>query len=144
MTTWLFNDVIFTALDAEQKISEGYIGFVYEILDTQTGKKYIGKKLLISKKKLPPLKGQKRKRIKTVQSDWEKYYGSSESVKLLVEQRQDSFVRRILCFCKSKGELSYIEAKEQFDKEVILSDDYYNEFIGCKINASHVKNLWKK
>jgi hypothetical protein len=37
-----------------------------------------------------------------------------------------------------------MEAKEQFDKEVLLTDDFYNEFIGVKINSSHVKSLWKK
>ena len=142
--TWLYNDVSFTTVESQEKILEGYIGFVYEILDTQNNKKYIGKKLLVSKKKLPPLKGQKRKRIKIVETDWETYYGSSESVKLLVEERKETFVRRILHFCKSKGELSYVEAKEQFDREVLLSDDYYNEFIGVKINSSHIKNLWKK
>ena len=142
--TWLYNDVSFTTVESQEKILEGYIGFVYEILDTQNNKKYIGKKLLVSKKKLPPLKGQKRKRIKIVETDWETYYGSSESVKLLVEERKETFVRRILHFCKSKGELSYVEAKEQFDREVLLSDDYYNEFIGVKIHSAHIKNLWKK
>lgn len=142
--SWLYNDVPFTNAEATEKITDGYIGFVYEILDTQNNKKYIGKKLLVSKKKLAPLKGQKRKRIKIVQTDWETYYGSSESVKLLVEERKETFTRRILHFCKSKGELSYTEAKEQFDREVLLSDDYYNEFIGVKINSSHIKNLWKK
>jgi hypothetical protein len=142
--SWLYNDVPFTNAEATEKITDGYIGFVYEILDTQNNKKYIGKKLLVSKKKLAPLKGQKRKRIKIVQTDWETYYGSSESVKLLVEERAETFTRRILHFCKSKGELSYAEAKEQFDREVLLSDDYYNEFIGIKIHSAHIKNLWKK
>ena len=142
--TWLYNDVSFTSVESQEKILEGYIGFVYEILDTQNNKKYIGKKLLVSKRKLPPLKEQKRKRTKIVETDWETYYGSSESVKLLVEERKETFIRRVLYFCKSKGELSYVEAKEQFDREVLLSDDYYNEFIGVKIHSAHVKNLWKK
>jgi hypothetical protein len=62
----------------------------------------------------------------------------------LVDERPADFRREILEFCKAKGELSYIEAKWQFTKEVLLTDDYYNEFIGVKIHSAHVKNLWKK
>lgn len=142
--TWLYNDAEFGSEQAQAAIDAGYIGFVYEITDASNGKKYIGKKLLTSKKKLPPLKGKTRKRVKITQSDWEKYYGSSETVKTLVETRKSDFNRKILYLCKTKGELSYMEAKEQFDREVLLSDDFYNEFIGVKIHSAHVKNLWKK
>jgi hypothetical protein len=142
--TWLYNDAEFGSEQAQAAIDAGYIGFVYEITDASNGKKYIGKKLLTSKKKLPPLKGKTRKRVKVTQSDWEKYYGSSETVKTLVETRKSDFNRKILYLCKTKGELSYMEAKEQFDREVLLSDDFYNEFIGVKIHSAHVKNLWKK
>jgi len=142
--TWLCNDIEFSKELAQEKIDEGYIGFVYEITDSLNGKKYIGKKILTSLRKLPPLKGKTRKRKKWVHSDWETYYGSSETVKTLVQLRQPDFIRRILHLCKSKGELSYMEAKEQFDNDVLLTDDFYNEFIGVKIHSAHVKNLWKK
>jgi hypothetical protein len=142
--SWLYNNIPFTSEDADEKIKDGYIGFIYEIIDSLTGKKYIGKKLIVTRKKLAPLKGQKKSRIKIVQTDWKKYYGSSESVKTLVESRESDFTRNILMFCKSKGELSYLEAKEQFSREVLLNDDYFNEFIGCKIHSNHVKSLWKK
>lgn len=140
---WYYESKEFTREDADLKIQEGYIGFVYEILDQSNNKKYLGKKLLTSKKKLAPLKGQKRKRIVIGHSDWEKYYGSSETVKEQVATRKDDFKRVILEFCKSKGELSYMEAKYQFEREVLLRDDYYNGIINCRINRSHVKNLWK-
>ena len=64
-----------------------YIGFVYCITDKSNDKKYIGKKLLMSKRRLPPLKGKTRRRIKIVETDWQKYYGSSEEVKLMVEEK---------------------------------------------------------
>lgn len=144
MSPWTYQNNEFTKEDAEAKIADGYIGFVYEITDALNGKKYIGKKLLVTKRKRPPLKGQKRKRIDIVQSDWEKYCGSSETVKLLVKDRPNDFNREILEFCRAKGELSYIEAKWQFTKEVLLKEEYYNEFIGCRIHAKHVKTLWKK
>ena len=69
-----------------------------------------------------------------------KYYGSSEELKLLVETKGgDAYHREILRLCKTKGECSYYEAKEQFDRDVLFKDEYYNEFIGCKIHSKHVR-----
>jgi len=121
---------------------EDYQGFVYVITELDTNKKYIGKKNFWRPKILP--KNSKRsRRVKTkVDSDWREYYGSSKEVQILVERRgEDNFKREILKLCKSKGEMSYYEAKLQFDNDVLLRDDYYNEFIGCKIHSRHVKNL---
>ena len=133
---WLFENKEFTS----EEIGD-YVGFVYLITDLKNNKMYVGKKNFWSIRKLPPLKGQKRKRTKKAESDWKNYFGSSEAVKLLVEEYgQDSFKREILRLCKTKGEMSYFEAKEQFDREVLFSDEYYNAFIGCKIHANHVKN----
>jgi hypothetical protein len=99
---------------------------------------------MVGKRRLPPLKGQKRKRVKMVESDWEKYFGSSELLSALVEERQNDFSREVLFLCKSKGELNYTEAREQFAREVLLSDDYYNNLIAVKIHGSHVNSLRKK
>lgn len=115
------------------------IGFVYQITNLQNGKKYIGKKWFWSTRKLPPLKGKTRKRTVKKESDWMKYFGSSEEVKLLVEQHgEGNFQRDILRLCKTKGECTYYESKFQFDFDVLLRDDYYNEFIGCKIHSKHL------
>ena len=64
---------------------EKHIGFVYEITDTQTDMKYIGKKKFWSRVTRPPLKGRKNKRRSLKESDRKSYYGSSEVVKELVE-----------------------------------------------------------
>ena len=121
------------------------IGFVYIITEKSTGKKYVGKKLFVSKRRLPPLKGMKRKRTVVKESDWMDYYGSSETVKALLEQHgADSFHREILHLCKTRGEMSYKEAKEQFDRDVLLRDDYYNGIIAWKINQSAVKHMKEK
>lgn len=119
-----------------------YMGFVYIITDQSNDKKYIGKKLFWSTTKLPPLKGKTRKRKVVKESDWQKYYGSSEEVKLMVEEKgADNFKREILHLCMGKGDLSYLEAKEQFDRDVLLRDDYYNGIIQCRINHNSLKNL---
>ena len=134
---WFYNGKEFTSEDIGE-----YIGFVYLITDQSNGKKYVGKKLLKSKRKLKPLKGKTHRRTKIVESDWKTYYGSSEEVKLMVEEKgADNFYREILHLCLSKGELGYLEAKYQFEHDVLLRDDYYNGIIQCKIHRSHVKRL---
>lgn len=136
---WIYENKIF---EPEEEFLKQFQGFVYEIEELSTGKKYIGKKFFWSQRKLPPLKGQKRKRIKKVQSDWKKYYGSSEELKLLVEGNgSDNYKRTILKLCTTKGDCSYYEAKEQFLRDVMLRDDYYNEFIGCKIHSKHLSKV---
>lgn len=119
---------------------EKYQGFVYLITETNTGKKYIGKKFFWKPKTLPKTKTRKR-RVKTrVESDWRDYYGSSKEVKLLVEKNgKDKYKREILRLCETKGECSYYEAKLQFEYDVLLRDDFYNEFIGCKIHSKHLR-----
>jgi hypothetical protein len=134
---WLYNGEEFTS-----EMIGDYVGFVYIITDKTNGKKYVGKKIFKSKRKLQPLKGKTRRRTKVVESDWQDYFGSSDEVKLLVEERgKENFVREILHLCNTKGEMGYIEAKEQFDRNVLLDDTYYNGIIQCKIHRSHVKSL---
>lgn len=131
---WLYQDQPF------DKTPEQYQGFVYLITEIDTGKKYIGKKFFWKPKTLPITKTRKR-RVKTrVDSDWRDYYGSSKEVKLLVEKNgKDKYKREILRLCETKGECSYYEAKLQFEYDVLLRDDFYNEFIGCKIHSKHLR-----
>jgi len=135
MTQWTYEGKPF---DSDQ--IEDNIGFVYLITDLTNDKKYIGKKNFWSTRRLPQLKGKTRRRTVKKESDGKEYFGSSEQIKLLVEESgQERFMREIIRLWKSKCEMSYYEAKEQFDREVLFSDEYYNEFIGCKIHAKHVK-----
>lgn len=134
---WIYNGEEFTS-----EMIEDNVGFVYLITDLSNEKKYVGKKILMSKRKLPPLKGKTRRRTKIVESDWKKYYGSSEEVNMIVEEKgPENFKREILHLCKSKGVMSYLELKEQMEREVLLDDEYYNGIIQVKIHRSHVKSL---
>ena len=124
------------------EVPEDVVGFVYIITELETGKKYVGKKLFFSTRKLPPLKGKKRRRTVVKESDWRDYFGSSEELKSLVESNGgDKYHREILHLCKSKGAMSYLELKEQVERDVLFRDDYYNEFIGAKIHSKHVTDL---
>ena len=136
---WIYKGETFTS-----EMIEDWVGFVYLITDKSNDMKYVGKKLLTSKRKLPPLKGKKRRRTVIKETDWMNYYGSSEEVKLMVEEKgADNFHREILTLCKSKGELGYLEAKYQFENDVLLRDDFYNGIIQCKIHRNHVRSLKK-
>ena len=72
-------------------------------------------------------------------SDWQTYYGSSDFLKAeILEQGVENYSREILHWCNSKSEMSYMETKEQFVRDVLLSYDYYNSWITCKIHKAHV------
>ena len=120
-----------------EEISEEYIGFVYLITNLTNNKKYIGKKLTRFKVTKKPLKGKKNKRRSTKESDWRTYWGSSPHLQEDVEHLgEKNFTREILYFCKGRGELSYLEAKEQFDREVLKTDEYYNGIINVRVGSS--------
>jgi len=122
-----------------EEIPEGYIGFVYIITNTTTGQKYIGKKLAQFKRTKPPLKGKKLKRRSTVESDWREYFGSSDRLNADVQQLgPEKFTREILYLCKSKAEMSYLEAREQFERRVLESDEYYNGIINIRVGGSAI------
>ena len=138
---WLYNNEII------EELPDDCVGFVYLITNKATSRMYIGKKLSKFSKTTYKMVKQKngtkkRKKIRSkIDSDWMEYYGSSIELNKDVESLgKDNFVREILFFCKSKAECSYIEAREQYSRKVLESDDYYNGQISCRIHKSHIKN----
>jgi hypothetical protein len=130
---WHYNGKDFT----EDLIGNNY-GFVYQITNLTNGRKYIGKKFFYSAK-TKQVKGKKKKF--KVSSDWQTYYGSSDILKQDVLQLgHDKFNREILHLCQSKGECGYLEAKEQFVRGVMETDDYYNTWIMVRVRKSHIKD----
>lgn len=137
---WTFENEIVESLP------DDCVGFVYLIVNRANGRKYIGKKLAKFSKtttKTVTLKNgtKKKKKVRSkIDSDWQEYYGSSNELNKDIELLgKENFTREILFFCKSKAECSYIEAREQFIRKVLESDDYYNNNIMCRIHGSHIK-----
>jgi hypothetical protein len=121
------------------EIPTGVEGFVYLITNTTNNKKYIGKKLAKFKTTKPPLKGRKNKRRGTKESDWRDYWGSSDHLNAdVLKLGEDKFTKEILHYCPSRGVLSYMEAKEQFDRKVLETDDYYNGIINVRVGSSKI------
>ena len=154
MTDWLLEGKPFD----ESLIPEGALGFIYKITRISDGKAYIGRKLIYFRKtsvktlyrklkKGETGKGEKYKKKTTtlVHSDWREYWGSSERLLADIEKLGvENFMREILCFCYTKGELSYIEARTQMDHRVLENQDqWYNGQIQCRIHHTHVAKLKK-
>ena len=125
--------------DPVDELPEDCEGFVYLITNLTNEQKYIGKKLARFKVTRPPLKGRKNKRRSSKESDWRTYWGSSDHLNADVKELgEDQFTREILHYCQSRGMLSYLEAKEQFDREVLLTDEYYNGIINVRVGSSKI------
>lgn len=130
-----------------EELPEDCVGFVYLITNNLSGRKYIGKKLAKFSKtttKTVKLKNgtKKKKKIRSkIDSDWREYYGSSTELTSDIEKLgTENFSREILHICKSKAECSYIEAREQFERKVLETTDYYNGQISVRVHGSHIIN----
>jgi hypothetical protein len=139
--SWLYENQTIEALP------EDCIGFVYLITNTLSGRKYVGKKLAKFSKtsyRVVKLKNgkKKRKKIKSkIDSDWQQYYGSNIELNKDIEQLgSENFTREILYYCRSKAECSYVEAREQFNRKVLETNDYYNGHIQVRVHGSHIIN----
>jgi hypothetical protein len=118
------------------ELKETTFGFIYEIKNTVTNKKYIGKKQCFMRIKRKPLKGYKRNRISKSESDWKSYTSSSKELNEDIEKYgKDKFIFTIIKTCDSKWSLAYFEIKEQIEKNVLLRDDYYNGIINVRIGT---------
>ena len=107
---WLYEGKPFTSDDIGD-----FFGFVYRITNIQNGKQYIGRKYFTQRRK--PRGGKRRV---TSESDWKKYYGSSEELKgdrkLL---GNDLFKREIISLHKTLGKVNYEETRQLFLNNVL-------------------------
>ena len=143
--TWTYKGQLITHID---DMPEGTYGFIYKVTHLGTNQKYIGKKVLyfernkrLGKRALEALREERAKKgIKgrvplkqkvIKESDWKDYHGSHLEIKRLLDKDGPmSFNRQILCFVKSKKELTYYECKELFINEVLeRNTEYINDNI---------------
>jgi len=125
-----------------------HFAFIYKITNLLNNRKYIGKKQLWVKKR-KTIKGQKRKKVELVPSDYEKYWGSSKELLDDIEKYGiNNFKREVLEIVGSKWEASYVELWYQMNENVIFSDDYYNGILNVRLpkpsKTLNIKDKYKK
>ena len=107
---WLYEGKPFTTDDIGDQF-----GFVYRITNLQSGKQYIGRKYFWQKRK--PRGGKRRV---TSESDWKKYYGSSDELKADRKLLGNTcFKREILSLHTTKGQVNFEETKQLFLHNVL-------------------------
>ena len=118
---WVYNNTTFTSDDIGD-----FFGFVYRITNLQSGKKYIGRKYFYQFRKP---RGKSRK-VKS-ESDWKKYYGSSDE--LNTDRKtlgNECFKREIISLHTTKGWVNYEETRQLFLNNVLSeNENYYNSNI---------------
>jgi hypothetical protein len=130
---WKYNNQDFI------EIPKGMEGFVYLITNLTNHKKYIGKKHFWTRQK-----DRKTGRRKTKESDWIDYWGSCDELKEDVKELgKDKFSREILYLCPHKKSMSFYETMEQFKRDVILREDYYNTNVEGKFFSSEVDRIYE-
>ncbi len=127
-----------------ENIPEGYVGFIYQITNKTTKKMYIGKKVFENKK--TKYRKNKRNVHYTVESNWKEYTGSNKTLNdEIIECGIENYEFKILYLCKSRGEMTYLESREIFIRDALLyPDQYYNEWVSCKVTRNHLKKLISK
>src|SRR5574343_284933 len=118
------------------------IGFIYQITQISTGKKYIGRKMLYENKTIQK-KGIKSKN--KVETNWLNYFSSSdELIQLKNEIGVDDFKREILVFCFTKAQMIYAEECMLYHVDSLLKSEWFNNNIRSKIYKSWFNNPKKK
>lgn len=136
MSDWIYNGAPVGEPPA------GAVGFIYRITRLDTGRQYLGKKLL-QFKRTKQVKGVKKKMM--VESDWLTYYGSNQTVKDEVASLgADKFKREIIKFCYQKSECNYEETRYIMEERAMFSEDYYNQWFQAKITKKHIMSALKK
>lgn len=136
MTPWLFKGEEYDPVELDPK---KVYGFVYLIEDLDSGKKYIGKKVMFFKGYRT--KNKKRKRV-LVESDWREYFGSNDELQKRVEKLgPEKFRRTILHLCVNKAACSYLEMYEQVVRHAILDENYYNGQIRVRVSRGQLASL---
>lgn len=117
---------------------ENTFGFIYEVTHIESGKKYLGRKQLLSvqkkalgKKELALIIDKRSSKKKTVikETDWKTYYGSHPEIKQMIKDGKAlEFTREILIFVSTKKQLTYYEDKYLYMNGVIEPGSiYYND-----------------
>lgn len=128
-----------------------WIGFIYRIVDLDTNREYIGKKIFKFVRKTK-LVGRKNKKIKYVDSKWKTYCGSCKELQLEIKNRgEDRFIFSIESLHECKSTLAWSETYKLITEDVLRATlpnglkKYYNGIInGIKYKVKNETDKERK
>jgi hypothetical protein len=136
---WLYKQ---KKMESISDFPDNTYGFVYRITHKESGKSYIGKKILqntskvkLGKKELAAYTGVVGRRpaykLAIKESTWKTYWGSNKYLTELYKiEPKENFERHILICAPTKKQLTYYEIKYQMIYEVLEKpDEFYNDNI---------------
>lgn len=134
------NPWIYNGNEFDENLARDYYGFVYRIVNTTTGRSYIGRKYFYF-----------RKKRKLKESDWRAYYGSCDELLQDIEALGvHNFRREILSLHETRGLVNYHENVQLFSRDVLFSKDlqgnrlYYNSNIMSRYFCNSTATLTDK
>jgi len=134
MVRWTHNGMF---IDEITQMPEGVFGFIY-LVTTIDGKKYLGKKQLLSQRKrkfgkreIAKMENKRLKKWEFVikENDWKTYTGSNIDLNKLIEEGLE-YKKEILYYAISKGQLTYLELRELWTHRVLEDRNFFNGNIG--------------
>lgn len=110
-----------------------WFGFIYRIIEKDTGKMYLGKKQFFSTRRVK-LKSRKNRKIVRKESNWKTYTGSSTHLNAAIEEKgKENYDFIIESLHETKGSMYYREVEMQIKENVLLEKlnngepKYYNK-----------------
>jgi hypothetical protein len=115
-----------------------WFGFIYRIVECDTGKEYIGKKQFHQYLR-KTVKGKKNKKRIKKESEWKSYTGSSELLNQCISSKgKENYLFYIESLHKTRGSLVYEEVRKQIFEDVLRAKlpnqstpKYFNRHIGA-------------
>lgn len=144
-TNWYYYNQEVNSLD---DMPPNTLGIIYKIQNLDTGKYYIGRRTVCSKRKRKltaaekKIKGNERKTIiyeMKESSGWKSYCGSNTTLKEEVKKGA-KIVKTILHYCFSKAEITYRESAEIICSGALEDPLSYNDWVKCTIYKKHLLN----
>jgi len=115
-----------------------WFGFIYRIVELDTGREYIGKKQF-TKLKRQVVKGRKNRRHVRSQSDWKSYTSSSTHLNESINVKgKENYIFRIESLHKTKASLHYAEIVAHVSEDVLrayLQDGVTRKYFNKNING---------
>jgi len=113
---------------------DDYVGFVYRIVEIDTGMEYIGIKRVWRTIKYPPLKGKKNKRHIKKETKWRTYNSSNPILMEKIPLNPENYEKHVIKLCTSVTDMKAYETYTQLQYYFSGNwDKLYNEVVNLRV-----------